>query len=107
MRIELRLIIVIISCMIIYLGINAVNTIGHENAHLQVDNYSYISSHIEYSFLMISGKVIPDNNQTVPASLSKEYFMLHSLNEIVGYNVQSILLFMTVITGLLIWRELK
>ena len=103
----IRLIITLTICVTAFLLINAVNTYQHEQVHYKINEYIGIESKISYSLLMLGGKVTPTDNQTISQDKEDYYFSMHTLNEIIGYNVQSVLYALMIITGLLIWRELK
>jgi hypothetical protein len=71
--------------MVAYWGLNVSDTISHENVHKQIFKYYGINSTININYLNADGVTQPAPNSTCDDSCR----YLHSLNEIVSYNLST------------------
>lgn len=74
---------------------NIITTVvQHENTHYQIFTQNLINSTIEYKPFLLGGHVVPEENWTKAYDVerARKIIDLHLLNEIVGYNVMSIVI---------------
>lgn len=100
-----RLLFVLSFCMGLFLIVNGYNTLWHEQVHYKINNDYGVKSEMSYSFLMMGGETIPLENETVTNDNRGNYELAHNLNEIIGYNVQSIIFLLVVMTGVIMWKR--
>lgn len=81
-----------ICAMVSFILVSMGYTYYHENAHYAIDQNYNVTSSIEYNFMMLGGQVVTAPNQTILCEDNENYLSAHSMNEIVGYNVNMIIL---------------
>ena len=101
----------VLSCMMLLvgvLGINYIDTINHENVHVQVQKYfGCQESHVKTSLFGTSSAWCSNYSLRSEGVVAQE-FQLHAINEVVNYNVDTLLWGMVVCTlmicGVLWWK---